>query len=119
MTIQPTVSFSFVPTCETFSCLCCCCGSDDESLVYPSKKGKFKPVHSMTDKEVRKADERFRAIIIRKIDHLPLDNDEFLDRLENEEGVSLKVDREHPLTKERLKKTVKAINRVLGEMHID
>lgn len=73
----------------------------------------------MSDKEVEKANERFRTIIIRKLDPLPLDTNEFLDRLENEEGVSLTVDREHPLTKERLEKTVKAINRVLGEMHVE
>lgn len=116
MTIQPTVSFSFVPTCQTFSCFGCCC-SDDQ--YYPKKNGKFKPTAYMSDKEVEKANERFRTIIIRKLDPLPLDTNEFLDRLENEEGVSLTVDREHPLTKERLEKTVKAINRVLGEMHVE
>lgn len=119
MTIQPTVSFSFEPHCKTFKCLCCCGGDEDENEFYPKKNGKFKPINSMTDAEVLKADERFREIILRKIDHLPLDNEEFLDRLENEEGISLRVTREDPLTKERLNRTVKAINKILHEMKID
>lgn len=72
----------------------------------------------MTDKEVKKANERFRAIIIRKLDPLPIDTYEFIDRLENEEGISLKVTRENPLTKERLDATVKAINKILKNWHI-
>ncbi|MDC7243678.1 MAG: hypothetical protein PQJ44_07055 [Sphaerochaetaceae bacterium] len=117
MTIQPTVSFSFVPTCQTVSCFCCCCSEDDQ--YYPKRNDKFKPTAYMTDKEVEKANERFRAIIIRKLDPLPLNNDEFLDRLVNEEGVNLEVTRENPLTKERLDKTVKSINKILKDFHID
>lgn len=116
MTIQPTISFSFVPTCQTFRCFGCCSGEDE---YYPKKSGSFKPVAYMTDKEVEKANIRFREIIIRKIDPLPLDNDEFLDRLENEEGITLKVTRENPLTRERLDKTVKSINKMLHQMHVD
>ena len=119
MTIQPTIQFSFVPTCNTFKC-CCCCWSDESEVenIYPTKSGKFKPVPYMTDKEVIKADKRFREIILRKIDPLPLDNEEFLDRLENEEGISLRVTRENPLTKERLDRTIKAINKILSHMKI-
>lgn len=117
MTIQPTVQFSFVPTCNTFKC--CCFGGSSEDHVYPTKGGKFKPVSHMSDKELKKADERFRTIILRKIDPLPLDNDDFLDRLENEEGISLRVTRENPLTKERLDATVKAINKMLHRMKIE
>lgn len=113
MTIQPTVEFSFSPSCEK----CSCFGGSNK--LYPSKKGKFKPIHYMTDSDVRKANERFRTIIARKLDPLPLDTDEFIDRLENEEGVTLEVSRENPLTKERLDDTVKAINRILRHMQID
>lgn len=118
MTIQPTLSFSFSPTCQSFSC-CCFGGHDSESSLYPNKDGRFKSMNRMTDKEVEIANERFRLIIIRKIDTLPLDNDEFLDRLENEEGISLEVTRECPLTKERLNKTIEAINRIIKHWHID
>jgi hypothetical protein len=115
MTIQPTVSFSFIPTCQTFSCFGCC----SDKQYYPKKSGEFKPTAFMTDKELKKANERFKSIIIRKLDPLPLDTDEFLDRLEHEEGISLEVTRENPLTKDRLDQTVKSINRVLHDMHID
>ena len=117
MSIQPTIQFSFAPTCQSFRC--CCLSSDDETQMYPCKDDTFKPVGTMSDKEVEVANERFRNIIIRKIDHLPLDNDEFLDRLENEEGISLQVSREDPLTRCRLDDTVKAINNMLAKMHID
>lgn len=116
MTIQPTISFSFAPTCQSFRC-CCCSGSEEE--FYPKKSGEFKPMAYMTDKEVEKANERFREIIIRKLDPLPLDNDDFLERLEFEQGVSLKVTRDQPLTRKRLEDTVKVINRMLREMHVD
>ena len=119
MTIQPTVSFSFEPHCKHFSCLCCCKSSDDESVLYPCKSGKFRPVGGLSDAEVEKANERFREILVRKLDPLPLDTDDFLDRLEHEEGISLKVTRDCPLTKERLDHTVKVINKILGDMHID
>lgn len=115
MTIQPTVSFSFEPHCKNL--FCCCCKDSDTPYV-PKKSGKFKQVISMTDAEVEKADSRFREMILRKIDHLPLDDEEFLDRLENEEGISLRVTRENPLTKQRLDETVKSINKILREMKI-
>lgn len=118
MTIQPTIQFSFVPTCNTFKCCCFGGGESEGENVYPTRSGKFKPVQHMTDKEVVKADKRFREIILRKIDPLPLDNEEFLDRLENEEGISLRVTRENPLTKARLDRTVKAINEILSHMKI-
>ncbi len=118
MNVTPTVSFSFVPTCRSLSCCCCGSSNDSESHMYPTAKGKFKFVGEMTDLDIEKANERFKEIILRKLDPLPLNNDEFLDRLENEEGISLTVDRQHPLTKERLDRTVNAINKVLRKMQI-
>lgn len=117
MAIQPTISFTFSPTCKSFRCLCCE-GSDEDDHYVPTKDGVFKSVGLMNDAEVEKANIRFKEIILRKIDPLPLDNDEFLKILE-EEGISLHVSRENPLTKSRLEDTIKKINEILGKMKIN
>lgn len=118
MSIQPNFNLNFQPTCRSFRCFCCA-GETDEMEMYPCKDAKFKPVAFMYDADIEKANMRFRQIIIRKLDPLPLDTDDFIDRLENEEGVSLEVSREKPLTRCRLENTIKAINRMLGEMHVE
>lgn len=120
MNVAPTVSFSFIPTCHKLSCLCCCGGdSDDEKHAYPNKKGKFVLKPSMSPKEIKKANERFENIIRRKIDPLPLDTDEFLRRLVEEEGIDFEVTVHNPLTKERVDDIVAVINHVLSDMHVE
>lgn len=118
MTIQPTIAFSFSPTCRSFKCGCCSGTDDDDLHVYPQKSGNFKFVDYLSDNELEKANKRFREIIIRKIDPLPLNNDEFMKRLEEEEGVDLTVTRSYPLTKYRMDKTIEVINEILSKMHV-
>jgi len=91
--------------------------SDDEHYV-PGKDGVFKNVSHMTDSDIEKANTRFKKIIESKIDPLPLDNEEFFE-LMYDNGISLEVTRENPLTKRRLDETVNVINRILKHLHVD
>ena len=119
MTIAPTVSFSFVPTCNKFSW--CCCGSstgDDDVYCYPTKKGEFRTQTGMSSKQMKVANRRFKEIIARKLEPLPLDTKEFIRRLEQEEGIDFEVTKHCPLTKERVEDTVQKINAVLRDLHI-
>ena len=118
MTIQPTLSFSFVPTCNTFSCCGCLSSSEEGDYAYPMKNGKFRSCMRMTDKEVAIANKRFKEMIIRKLQPLALDVDEFMRRLEEEEGIDFSVSECNPLTKKRVHDTIKKINKVLDQMHI-
>lgn len=118
MSLAPTISFGFSPSCQKFSCCCCCSGDDDDSHAYPTRSGKFRLQPSMSSKEIKKANERFEQIIRQKLEPLPLDNNAFLERLVTIEGVDLTVSQHNPLTKERLDTVVDKINEVLKEMEI-
>lgn len=118
MTISPTIAFSFVPTCKKFSCCCCCDNSDDDSHAYPTKSGKFQLQGSMSSKEIKKANKRLEQIIRRKLEPLPLDTDEFMRRLVEEEGIDLTVSQHYPLTKERVEEITIKINQILSELTI-
>lgn len=113
MTIQPTLQLSFSPNCRSFSC---CVGGDH--YMYPTKSGKMKSMTYLSDKEIAKSNERFREIIESKLESLPINVQDFIDRLQHEEGISLQVTRENPLTKERLEETTDAINQILRNLHI-
>ena len=116
MTIQPTLAINFQPNCNTFKC-CCMGASEEDEQVYICKDGTYKSMARMSDEEVHKANKRFKEMIIRKLDPLPLDNAKFLQMLEDE-GVCLEVNRDNPLTKKRFHDTIDTINKLLGKMHV-